>query len=521
MLTRRQIYELYDEGPDGTVRLIENLLSHLADVERIVGHRQQFTIDDLTKRVKQLSARIERLKAELWKVQSLNFQLTRRIQEVQTELERQEAGVEREVVTVARPDSHNSNLPPGLDLPGAKAANSIRRTRSLRRKSGRKVGGQPGHRGATLLRVEKPDRVVIHKPNSCWKCARLLSESKVTGVERRQVFEIPPIKVEVTEHQAETRRCSACGARTKGQFPREVKAPAQYGEGVRARATYMHKYQLLPFARTSEAMKELFGCSISPGTIHTTRAACAAKLVGTEERIKTSLKESTVMGADETGMRVEGRSQWVHVARTDRLTHYACDARRGKAAIDAIGILPAFKGTCVRDGWLAYSQYLGCQHSLCNSHLMRELVYIEEISEEQKQWTTPLIKLMLEIKAATEKARSAGEERLSEEQQERFVRRYDKLVKRGSRLNPRPEKEKRDPGLRNFKVVQVKHRHPAVPLVERLAEKREEVLRFMTDLRVPFDNNGSERDLRMVKLQGRGARPPSNAGYSQSSQAKL
>jgi transposase len=248
-------------------------------------------------------------------------------------------------------------------------------------------------------------------------------------------------------------------------------------------------------------MKELFGCSISPGTIHTTRAACATKLVGTEERIKTSLRQASVVGADETGMRVEGQSQWVHVARTDRLTHYACDARRGKAAIDAIGILPAFKGTCVRDGWLAYSQYLGCQHSFCNAHLMRELVYIEEISEEQKQWTTPLIKLLMEIKAAIEKTRSAGEERLSEEQQERFVRRYDKLVKRGARLNPRPAKEQRDPSKRKFKVVQVKHRHPAVPLVERLAEKREEVLRFMTDLRVPFDNNGSERDLRMVKLQ--------------------
>jgi transposase len=153
-------------------------------------------------------------------------------------------------------------------------------------------------------------------------------------------------------------------------------------------------------------------------------------------------------------MRVGGQSHWVHVARTDRLTHYAYDAGRGKAAIDAIEILPAFKKTCVGDGWLAYSQYLGCQHGYCNAHVMRELVYIEEISGEQKQWTTPLIKLLLEIKAATEKARSAGEERLSEEQQERFVRRYDQLVKRGARMNPRPEKEKRDPRTPKFKVAQ-------------------------------------------------------------------
>jgi transposase len=132
---------------------------------------------------------------------------------------------------------------------------------------------------------------------------------------------------------------------------------------------------------------------------------------------------------------------------------------------------------------------------------LRELIYIEEISEEQKQWTTPLIKLLLEIKVAAEEARAAGEERLSTEQQDRFVDRYDRLVKKGSRLNPRPAKERRDPRLPKFKVVSVKHHNPAVPLVERLAEKREEVLRFMTNLKVPFDNNGSERDLRMIKLQ--------------------
>jgi transposase len=501
MLTRQQLYDLYYKGPRAIIHLVENLLAHLADVERFVGHRQQMTIDGLAQKVKLLLARVGRLKAELWKEQSLNVQLTRRIQQLQAELERQEASQHNDAAAVARPDSHNSHLPPGLDLPGAKAANSVRRTRSLRQRNGLKVGGQRGHRGATLLRVERPDRVVIHTPDSCQQCATPLSDATVIAIERRQVFEIPPVKVEVTEHCAETRRCSACGARTKAQFPREVKAPVQYGEGVRARAVYLHKYQLLPFARTSEAMKELFGCSISPATVHTTRARCATKLVHTEERIKTSLRQAAVVGADETGIRVGGQNQWVHVVRTDRLTHYAYDARRGKAAIDAIGILPAFTGTCVRDGWDAYNQYRQCQHSLCNAHLLRELIYIEEVCEEQKQWTSPLIKLLLEIKAATFHARSAGAEKLGEDQQARFFARYDRLVKRAARLNPPPKKERRDPTLPKFKVVRIKHHNPAVPLVHRLAQKRAEVLRFMTDLWVPFDNNGSERDLRIVKLQ--------------------
>jgi transposase len=236
------------------------------------------------------------------------------------------------------------------------------------------------------------------------------------AVERRQVFELPPVRLEVTEHRVETRRCASCGERTKAEFPREVRAPVQYGEGVRARATYLHKYQLLPFARTAEAMRELFGCSISPGTLHTTRGRLAAKLVGVEARIKAALRHAPVIGADETGLRVAGKGGWVHVARTDELTHYGYEARRGKSALDAIGILPAFRGVCVRDGWMAYDEYRQAQHALCGVHLLRELVYVEEVAAEQQQWTRPLAKLLLEIKAEVGRAQERGETRLSDGQ---------------------------------------------------------------------------------------------------------
>jgi transposase len=493
-LTRQQLYELYYEGPEATIHLIEGLLEELADQERILGERQQRVIDAQHERNERQAARLKRVEEKLERQVCLNYQLTRRLQELQAELERREAGE-------VRRDSHNSGLPPALNPPAVKAQNAVRRTRSLRRKTGRKVGGQPGHRGATLVRVERPDRVVTHAPQSCRRCAEALSGGAVVAVERRQVCELPPVRLEVTEHRAETRRCAACGERTKAEFPRGVRAPAQYGEGVRARATYLHKYQLLPFARTAEAMRELFGCAISPGTLHTTRGRLAEKLVGAEARIKAALRHAEVIGADETGLRVAGQSHWIHVARTDDLTHYGADARRGRLAIDAIGILPSFKGVCVHDGWMGYDKYRQATHALCGVHLLRELVYVEEVCAEQQQWTRPLSKLLLDIKAEVGRAQGRGETKLSDEQLATFTARYDRLVKRAARLNPPPVAEKAEALTRRSKVVRAKRRDPARPLISRLQTRREQVLRFMTDFRVAFDNNATERDIRMVKLQ--------------------
>jgi transposase len=153
----------------------------------------------------------------------------------------------------------------------------------------------------------------------------------VVGYSHRQVFDLPPTALEVTEHWAQVKRCDMCGERTPARFPRGVNAPVQYGERVRSVATYLDKYQLLPMAGTGEAMRDLFGCSISPGTVETTRHRCAARLVGVEEQIKQGIRAADVIGADETGLRVAGQSHWIHVARTDDLTHYGADARRGKA----------------------------------------------------------------------------------------------------------------------------------------------------------------------------------------------
>ena len=242
-------------------------------------------------------------------------------------------------------DSHNSSRPPSTDPPWAK------RPKSLRRPSGRRVGGQPGHAGHILRLTQRPQRVVTHRPA---RCHRSLVGARAAGDERQQVVELMPARLRVTEHRAEVVRCASCERRTKAEFPEGVTAAVQYGPSIMARALYLHGYQLLPYARAAEAMRELFGCAMSAGTLSTAVRRCAAGLIQTEPKIKRGLRRSPVIHADETGLRVEGCLQYVHVTSNSRLTHYAAAAGRGRTAVEE-GVLPRFHGTCVHDGWPAVS----------------------------------------------------------------------------------------------------------------------------------------------------------------------
>ena len=482
MLTRQQLYELYWEDPDAVVRLIEDLYEHIAASEPPEVRSLRLTVDSQLAVIRSLQGRLKRVELKLAHEQCLNCELKRRL---------------AELGSLVGKDSHNSSRPPSTDPPG------VRRTRSLRRRTDRKVGGQPGHRGTTRQPEPCPDEVVTHAPAACHACGSALAEALAMKVACRQLIEVPPVRLHVTLHRAETRRCEACGAETRAPFPAHVTAPVCYGPGLRARAAYLHKYQFLPVVRTAEAMRDLFGCPVSPGTLDRMTEQCAAALSGIEARIKDLVTASPVIGADETGLRVAGQSHWVHVARTDRLTHYAYSAKRGKEAMDTIGILPAHTGTVVSDALCAYRQYRQSRHALCGAHLLRELTYIRETCAEQQQWTEPLAKLLLEIKASGERARAAGREEISEEQRAKFYGRYDRIVARAARLNPPAPRASPPPkGAPRAKVAKPARRKSPVPaLVRRLQDCREEVLRFMTDLRVPFTNNGSERDLRMIKPQ--------------------
>lgn len=463
------------------VRLVEQLYEHIAATEPPEVRTLRLTVGSQLAVIRRLQRRLQRVEGKLAHEQCLNCELKRRL---------------AELGALVGKDSHNSSLPPSSDPPG------VRRTRSLRRRMGRKAGGQAGHRGSTRQPESCPDEVVTHVPVECHACGAPLDSVEATRVARRQLIEVPPIRLHVTEHRGETRRCASCGAETKAPFPAHVTAPVCYGPGLRARAAYLHKYQLLPVARTSEALSDLFGCAVSPGTVDRMTAECAEALSDAEAGIKDAVTAAPVIGADETGLRVAGQSHWMHVARTDHLTHYAYSPRRGKEAMDSIGILPAYTGTVVSDALCAYRQYRESRHGLCGAHLLRELTYIKETCAEQQQWTEPLAKLLLEIKAAGEKVRSGGGRELSEEQRAKFFRRYDRLVARAARLNPPvPRGSPPAKGIPKAKVEKpARRKSPAPALAKRLRECREEILRFMTDLTVPFDNNGSERDLRMIKL---------------------
>lgn len=351
-----------------------------------------------------------------------------------------------------------------------------------------KVGGQPGHTGVTLKPVAVPNRVVIHQLDNCQQCGASLEATKPSRVFRRQVFEIENGSLSVVEHKTLQKACPACGSFSNGQFPTSVKAPVQYGASVFSRALYLHLYQLLPVARTQEAMRDLFGCDISQASIQRAARFCSDKLIRCEQRIKAAIRESSVIGADETGIRINGENAWVHVARTETLTHLAPHSNRGKAAFDAIGILNQFKGTLVRDGWFSYKQYEQCQHSLCNAHLLRNLVYIGEAEPPHKEWTDSLAKLLIEIKDAVDTARNNSQAELAILLQKDFFARYDQVTAQAEAA------VRGSPPVKSTGLT-------AQNLLNKFIRNKAQVLRFMNDFTVPFDNNGAERDLRMLKLQ--------------------
>jgi transposase len=285
-------YQLYEEGCEPTVRLIESLLDYIEELKHDPRNRRQRHVADLAERIGKLTARLRRVDEKLAKQQCLNYELKRRIAEL-------------EAAAVVR-DSHNSSLPPSMDPPAAKAANSIKRTRCLRRPSGKRPGAQPGHRGHTRPLSEQPDKVVTHAPAVCRGCGASLSGGYLVKCDRQQVIDLPPVKPWIVEHRALTKRCASCDALTKGRFPKEIKATVQYGRGVRARAVYLVNYQLLPYRRAGELLKDFFSCPISAGSLRRIIAQCASSALMTEVEIKNRLKQASVIHVDETGLRVEG-----------------------------------------------------------------------------------------------------------------------------------------------------------------------------------------------------------------------
>lgn len=387
----------------------------------------------------------------------------------------------RELTRQINRDSSNSSVPPSSDGLAKKPARP--------RKAGGRKGKQPGTPGRHLAQVEHPDEVIEHLPTACRGCgARLDAHAQRESHTRRQVFDLPPMRLQVSEHRAVTCRCD-CGVVTAAAFPAVVSAPACYGPGVRAAIVYLTVVQHLPVARAAALLADLVGAPIASGTVAGVTGQAAVAVAPAVAIIVARLADAPVACFDETGARVAGSLHWVHSASTDLLTHYSVHKRRGWQAMDAAGILPAFAGVAVHDGWKPYRHY-DIDHALCGAHLLRELTAAVEAGNQD--WAVQMSQVLLDANQAAHHARAAGHDRLDPDMAATIAERYRNAIAAGHAANPPPPPSLTPGPTKKSKTAN---------LLARLDVFHDDVLRFTTDLAVPFTNNLAERDIRMTKLQ--------------------
>ena len=330
---------------------------------------------------------------------------------------------------------------------------------------------------------------MLHRLEVCDCCGRDLTEAPIVESQSRQVFDLPELPgLECVAHWIQKRRCE-CGHLASSSFPEEATAPTCYGPRIRALGIYLVSYQHLPYERAAEILSDWAHAPISVGTLQAFVAQGAAGLEGFLEEIRFQLQGAEVAHFDETGGRIDGRLSWIHSASTDTLTLLTAHRKRGVDAMNDAGVLPAFSGVAVHDGWAPYRNFEEAVHALCGAHHLRELHGAEE---QGQAWALGMSCLLLDTKDAVDHAKSAGRERLSAKTLARLHASYRELIALGYEENP---------GLASEDQGRRPKRTKAQNLLLRLDEREMEVLRFATDFRVPFDNNLSERDLRMIKLQ--------------------
>jgi transposase len=390
-------------------------------------------------------------------------------------------------------DSSNSSKPPSSDgyaKPSVKESKK-KKDRSLRKRSGRKPGGQDGHEGAHLERVEVPGGWVLHEPERCDGCGGDLAgaERVRDGEQLRQVLDLPEeIALGAIEHVAVRRCCDGCGEISTGCFPTGVEAPVQYGPVIRALGVYLHVFQHIPYDRARQVILDLSGTEVSTGTLKAWVDQAAGGLTEFDEQLRRLLNKARVVNFDETGARIAGRLGWVHSASTEQLTRYTMHAKRGVEAIDAAGVLPGFAGIAVHDGWRAYASYTDAIHALCGAHHLRELLAAEQAGET---WALGMSCLLLDTKVLVDQAKADGLTALTQQALTELHASYRAVIALGYSEHP---------GLAENAAKKMK-RPDAQNLLLRLDDKQTEALRFATDFHAPFTNNLAEHDIRMVKLQ--------------------
>ena len=379
-------------------------------------------------------------------------------------------------------NSKNSSIPPAQD--------PFRKTKSLRGKSKLKQGGQKGHKGNKLTMIANPDIVVIHDITQCDCCGNELPKAD-SNYDARQVFDLPPIKIEVTEHRRLKKTCLHCGRKNKATFPKGMNQEAQYGKGIKSLCVYLQNYQMLPYSRCSEFINDLIGHQIATGSLSNFQQQCFTYLKPYQQEVKDLLLQSPILDADETGIRLNGNNSWVHVISNKAISFFGHHLKRGKEAMNAIGILENYKGILVHDRFSSYFSY-NCDHSLCNAHILRDLVYVEETFDAH--WAKQIKELLIRAKNKKD-----NDPDLKASNYPRVFKKYTSLI--------RPIIKAYD---KKFKKTDEQR------LAFALEKHKYLFLKFIKQPEVPFDNNQAERDLRMIKVKQKVSgcfRSQTHAGY--------
>jgi len=363
-------------------------------------------------------------------------------------------------------NSRNSSIPPSQD--------PNRETRSSRKKSNKKLGGQKGHKGSKLKKIASPDEIIIHDITQCRCCNALLPEKG--EFKSRQIFDIPKIKIKVTEHRILIKACTHCGTKNKSNFPEGLVQEAQYGNEIKSLGVYLQNYQMIPYARCVELLYDLTGHRLSAGSLANFQSKMFHQLDNFEHEIKTLLLQSTTIHADETGMKVNGKGNWLHVASNKFLSYFGFHKKRGQQAIDFFNLLPLYNGTLIHDRFSPYFKY-ECEHSLCNAHILRELLYLWE--EKESKWAKDLSNMLVNCNYQQKQGKEFNEKN------------YHNILKRWEELIA--------PIINSYNKLYTKTKEQKLAFA--LEKHKHLFLKFIKEKEIPFDNNQAERDLRMVKVK--------------------
>jgi len=383
-------------------------------------------------------------------------------------------------------NSSNSSKPPSTD-------NKLKKAKKPTiSKSKKKRGAQTGHKGNNLKIVATPDKIEELFATRCSCCNKPLDSTNSSKLEKRQLFDLPEIKIQVTQYQAHSIECSRCHTINKAEFPANINATTQYGDNLKSLVSYLNAYQMLPYERISETIEDLTSHKISIGTIYNFLNTHYDKLEKFETNIKPLLLKEDVINSDETGVNVKAKLHWIHVASSSVLTYYMLHQKRGRVAMDDMEIIPNYRGILVHDHWTPYNKYDNCNHSYCNAHILRELNGISE--KDNLRWSQDMHALLVSMNNAVHKAKQSDKKQLSNAQIQKFIKNYGKITLSANNYYPPPDKTSK-------KMRGRPKQEKGKNLLDRLSKYQNEHLRFLSDFRVPFTNNLAERDLRMIKVK--------------------